>query len=384
MPKEHSKQRSKMKQRINTVPYVKGYHPPSSEEQIKAIGFKTKNLPVEYSDMSIDSLKFFSPIPQPTTEDDWLAQYLEEGQSFREYLLENPWFSKRKGKFMRQKFEAEGKTICERYPDGKIYIAKFGSFKSSDINFDDLIDYVKKFLCVPVHILEGMDIIKKDNELVLIQDPQCIPSSRPGARVKRSTLDTRFNAQTKHIQIGVDSILPKMHSMIPPDALCLIGLTPYDLYGDETDLFVAGMAAGNRRVAIFSLLRYNPALTFSKEFWYEIVEDNNIDLKEKQKLILQRCCKLVVHELCHLLGLPHCIYFRCCMNGSGHLSEDFNQPMMLCPVDLHKLQALIGFDIVDRYQNLLDFYQKHGFREEAEWTNRRIKYIQSQNVNYVK
>ena len=80
-------------------------------------------------------------------------------------------------------------------------------------------------------------------------------------------LTSRSNVKTNHIQINVDSILSKMRHMVPPDALCLIGLTPFDLYGDETDLFVAGMAAGRERVAVFSLLRYNPTLTFSSEFW---------------------------------------------------------------------------------------------------------------------
>ena len=27
----------------------------------------------------------------------------------------------------------------------------------------------------------------------------------------------------------------------------------------------------------------------------------------------------------HLLGFEHCVFFRCCMNGSGHLAEDFAQ-----------------------------------------------------------
>ena len=31
------------------------------------------------------------------------------------------------------------------------------------------------------------------------------------------------------------------------------------------------------------------------------------------------------------------------------------QPINLCPVDLHKLQQLCGFDIVDRYQKVLSF-----------------------------
>ena len=35
--------------------------------------------------------------------------------------------------------------------------------------------------------------------------------------------------------------------------------------------------------------------------------------------------QVTVHELLHLLGLDHCIYFACLMNGSGSLEEDHRQ-----------------------------------------------------------
>ena len=53
-----------------------------------------------------------------------------------------------------------------------------------------------------------------------------------------------------HIQLKVDSIHSLLRQHIPEDALCLIGLTMMDLFEDETDLFVAGLAAGNQRVAV--------------------------------------------------------------------------------------------------------------------------------------
>ena len=53
-----------------------------------------------------------------------------------------------------------------------------------------------------------------------------------------------------HIQLKVDSIHSLLRERIPEDALCLIGLTMMDLFEDETDLFVAGLAAGNQRVAV--------------------------------------------------------------------------------------------------------------------------------------
>jgi len=61
--------------------------------------------------------------------------------------------------------------------------------------------------------------------------------------------------------------------------------------------------------------------------------------------------------------------------GSGHLQEDFAQPLHLCPVDLHKLQHEIGFNIKERYAALLEFYQTHKMKKEAAWIELRLESI---------
>lgn len=54
-----------------------------------------------------------------------------------------------------------------------------------------------------------------------------------------------------------------------------------------------------------------------------------------------------VRERCGQGGVVSDIFFGSA--GSGHVSEDDEQPMHLCPVDLHKLyHALGGFDVEDR------------------------------------
>ena len=49
--------------------------------------------------------------------------------------------------------------------------------------------------------------------------------------------------------------------------------------------------------------------------------------------------------------------------------------MHLCLVCLRKLQYSIEFDVVTRYRNLLSFYQKAGFDNEARWVANRLKWI---------
>lgn len=63
------------------------------------------------------------------------------------------------------------------------------------------------------------------------------------------------------------------------------------------------------------------------------------------------------------------------MNGSGHLQEDFRQSMFLCPVDLKKLSALFEFDILDRYEKLMEFYIKYNFSSEVKALEKMIAQI---------
>ena len=55
------------------------------------------------------------------------------------------------------------------------------------------------------------------------------------------------------------------------------------------------------------------------------------------------------------------------------LAMDFKpQTLHLCPACLRELESSIGFDVVDPYERLRDFYQKVGFEGEANWTDKRL------------
>jgi archaemetzincin len=136
-----------------------------------------------------------------------------------------------------------------------------------------------------------------------------------------------------------------------------------DLYPDPSWNFVFGQASHQQRVGVFSFARYDPVFYGEKRS------------KDYQALLLRRCLKVLVHETAHMFSLAHCPYFRCAMNGSNHLQEIDARPLFLCPVCLRKLQFIIGFDIVNRYQKLLHFYDKIGFEHEAEWLSKRLQWI---------
>lgn len=384
---------TKTGKRVRSIPFAKGFKHRDYNACRLALGFaKSDNIPREFSystdvraskapissaaSSGPESDPFFNTIPHPTSQDDWLAQYDEDGQTYSQFLEENPWMSSRKVKYVKQQFCSEGKTLREKYPDGKVCIVQLGKFDNKSINFADIVDYSSRFLCMPVEELPPLDLEVAGGKVFVLDDHVSLGRESRSLRVKRTELLTRHNLSTGHVQLRVDSVLSKLRRHIPSHALCLIALTTMDLYGDASDLFVAGMAAGLQRVAVFSLLRYDPGITFSKEKWYDIrTIAKPIPDSAKACLMVHRSCKLVVHEILHLLGVDHCVFFDCCMNGSGHLEEDFRQPMHLCPVDLRKLHTLVGFDVCGRYRSLGEFYHKHGLSQEAEWVTKRLEFL---------
>jgi archaemetzincin len=136
-----------------------------------------------------------------------------------------------------------------------------------------------------------------------------------------------------------------------------------DLYPEPSWNFVFGQASLRERVGVFSFARYDPG------FYREERRKNY------SETLLRRSCKVLAHETAHMFSLAHCIFFRCVLNGSNHLQESDSRPLSLCPVCLRKLQFSIGFDVVARYRQLLDFYRKVAFEPEAQWVATRLRRI---------
>ena len=77
-----------------------------------------------------------------------------------------------------------------------------------------------------------------------------------------------------------------------------------------------------------------------------LYKSTNIGLTiEHRKIILRRSIKILLHELCHLFGLKHCIYYLCSMNAANNEAEMNRQSLYLCPICLHKLYSTLQFDI---------------------------------------
>ena len=269
---------------------------------------------------SLEKIADTMPEPKPG---EWLYEMEEKGQTFEEFV---------KGLWPRP--DSTNQTI---------YLQPLGTFSGGTTPDLKLLQkFTEIYFMMPVIILPSID-----------SDTMQITS--------------RTNPHTHHKQLLTTDILDYLELRFPDDAFCLTALTVQDLYPEPSWNFVFGQASLIRRVGVFSFARYNPTCNG---------QQNSLSSSETDKLILRRSCKVLAHEIGHIFGFYHCIYYRCGMNGSNNLRESDAKPIHLCPVCLRKLYYSIGFDIKERYELLRSFYNSIGFEDYAGDIDRSLEVIQ--------
>ena len=256
---------------------------------------------------------FFEPIKEPTSRD-WLADHQEKGQTYPQYEALEP--------------------NMPRAPRDKIYLLPLGEFSSADPSLEKIQDYTTRFFGLEVVLLEG--------------------ETNP-------TFTGRTDLFTKKKQWLTSDILSHLETKLPEDAYCLLGVTMTDLYPSESWNYVFGIATLKKRVGVYSLARYDP------QFF------GNSRGEDWDKKALERSCKVLAHETCHMMGMAHCIYFDCLMNGTNHLDELDGQNTFLCPVCLRKLQRAVRPDFLERYRHLKEFFEANGLEKQRLWVSRVLE-----------
>lgn len=205
--------------------------------------------------------------------------------------------------------------------------------------------------------------------------------------------------------LEADVSLKWMVRNVRKDSLCTIALTMVPLCKKGTPVF--GLSDWDSKVGIFSLAAYAPqrismepasqppalpqqsgeelAVSGPTEFSRNSSEQwvdpwrsegdpgrtqgnmGHDDGLTSWQVLLERCCKLVTHEVVHLFGIMHCVYSRCLMNGSNNLTEMDAKPPYLCAMCLRKLHEAIPFAPLERYEKLAEFWKSAGFPTTAEW-----------------
>lgn len=290
---------------------------PSTPAEIQLAIGSTGSLP-ENLRRALDPTEDFKAIPDPRPGD-WLAVHPESGQTFDAFR------------------KARRNTPDARR--NKVYLQPLGDFpEQRSPSVEILKEYASAYFSMRLEV-------------------------RSALATSYANITTRRNPISGNRQILTTDVLDLLRRVIPEDGFCLLGITMEDLYPAPSWNFVFGQASFLERIGVFSFARYDPAFYGERRG------------ADYQKTLLRRSCKVLVHETAHMFSLQHCIFFKCVLNGSNHLDESDSRPLSLCPVCLRKLQYAIGFDVVDRYRNLLRLYHKLGFDKEAKWVNQRLARI---------
>ncbi len=247
---------------------------------------------------------FFVEMGKPTP-DEWLATYPESGQTFDEYIHEEPTLP-----------TAERRIL---------YVQPLGKFNPQQREvISATAEYMRRFFNLPVKIL-------------------------PDKNYKEPLAKTsfRFHPQWRTRQILSGYVLKDvLQPALPKDAAALIAFTDQDLYPGANMNYVFGQASLENRVGVWSLYRLDN-LTGYENF-------------------LKRTLKIAVHETGHMFSIRHCTKYICVMSGANHLGETDAHPLDACPECMAKICWLADAEPKQRYLNLAEFCTKYGLKTEEK------------------
>ena len=291
-----------------------GFLPPTRAECLDALGLD-QDVPPQLR----RALEFDENVepPFPPGAHDWLALHDERAQTFEDF------------REICVPVESSALPICIQPIDDALVHA--------GPCFDHLVAFAGAFFVREVSVLPALQL----------------PVSRIRARMDRATGQAQYFA---------GDILLELAARRPADAMCVLGLIARDIYPDVFVEFAYGEASSLHRVALCSTARYRPP--FREE-----------SAGQPAGIMFRRCIRVLSHEVCHMLGMQHCVYARCLMNGSADMAEGDRRPLHLCPVDLRKLQWALGFNVVERYRRLLHFWSGMPDDPEGMWVSRRLRHV---------
>lgn len=266
---------------------------------------------------AFDPAGHFTPMgpPQPG---DWLAEHPEAPQSFDDYIASSP-----------------------NLPNGTrrtIYLLPIGDFPPGTPPLPSLAELVHAFFTLEVKILPRI----------------------PVADVK---VKSRIHDGTRKRQLLAPDVLKWLVRRVPDDAYALMAVTMEDLYPEPSWNFVFGMASLRDRVGVQSFARQDPAF---------FGDARPADWKMQ---LLRRATWTLVHEISHMFGLSHCVFWECVVAGSNHQAESDRRPLHPCPVCSRKLHFATDFDPAAREAALAAVLRKLGITDEAAWSERRATWI---------
>ena len=282
-------------------------------------------LPTEFNSVltRIELLRPLHRTKQPNQPGDWLEKFHEDGQAFPYYVQYR-----------------SRKPLCDEYSE--IEVQPLGEFdETQERIIEQTAEFLGHFFGVPIRILDHRPL-------------DDIPTS---ARRMRDDVE-----QVLTTWILNEQIRPNRQ----PDAMATIAVVTCDLWPGDLN-WVFGQASIVDRIGVWSLHRNGDPHTSEAAY----------------QLCLRRTIKTAAHETGHMLGIPHCIAYECCMNGYRSGEESDRQPLEFCPECQAKIWWSCGADPLRRCRALFEFCDRKGLKREAELFRKEVKLLESENQDVV-
>lgn len=300
-----------------------GSAPPANAENKKTdaatAAEHAQKLSAVYQSVAPEDEKGFQRMAQPKLGE-WLARVHEPAISFEDYCASSP-----------------VRSTVERHT---LVLQPLGHLNEQEQEVLSMLkDYAEAFFELPARIEPPLELVSPDKNVSLV---------RLGPRDRHGNAESRYEAE----KVNTHVLLPHL----PADALLYIGIASADLWADDGGVF--GYASLENRTGVCSFYRIFP------KFWEKRKADEKLPL-------MRRACRLLAHETGHMLGLSHCIFYHCTMNGCQGLAEADATPLHYCPVCERKLRWNLAYDPEKRGTRLQEFYTKYGMTTEADWWKTR-------------
>lgn len=209
-------------------------------------------------------------------------------------------------------------------------------------------DAEKKVERDTIYLLPIGEVGEKD--MAIMKESVEVYFSKKCVIMKKAALPEKYyNAKRK--QYYASGIIDSMKTIVPKDAITVMGVVDGgDLYTDSTN-YVFGLASLQQRVAVHSLVRYRP------EFF---------DGKPDRNLFVARMIKVLTHEIGHTFDISHCEDEHCGMSYANSLDELDLCSLFFCPDCLNKMNKALKLDLKERAKKQIAFFKKLGIAIDKE------------------
>jgi len=338
------------------------YHP-TKDECRRALGsfqHETKSFRKAF-ERDGDGLSLISEIQSPW-KDEWMVQYpdLAYGQTYPQWKQSAP-------------------AIPAGSNRNKIYLVSVGDLQAHDggIELHRMAEFLQSyFYGVQVCLLPPMPLWGRYKDRGM------------SFNVKLNNL----NLPSVNTVIDASQVENYLLQLLPTDAFMLLGVTLYDITagaGFTNGNYLASLLntrtrAMKERVGVISLGRLDP--------WFKKVDSDNltnVSFVERSQLLLRRSCVWLAQNVMICMGMHHCIYYSCCMNGFVNVEELSHIPLQACPICLRKLQDALGIKTtkrcIDRYNGMRRFchINHRVFKRDLKWYGGRSRTLEQSHVTFL-